>query len=218
MSCGVLIMAKAPRPGLVKTRLEPLLGRSGCVELQRELIRYTAGWVSSLAAPTWLAYAPEDAALELAELLPEGIRLFPQSSGDLGWRLRAATATVTGEHEGPLAVVGIDAPLLAPAHVDAASRTLVGGHDACLVPALDGGYSMIALARPDGRAFEIPARAWGGPEVLELTIGALRGANMTAVCLGPVGDLDTPADVTALLADPSCPPRIRDALRPRTTA
>jgi len=207
-------MAKAPRAGQVKTRLEPLLGRKGCAELQRELIRHTASWVSSLSAPTWLSYAPEDAGPELAALVPAGVRSFPQSRGDLGRRLRAAMTAVAAEHDGPLAVVGTDAPLLGPANLRAAGGALAAGYEACLAPALDGGYCMIALARPDARAFAISASAWGGPRVLELTIEALRRAGMSVACQAPVGDLDTPADAAALLADPSCPPQIRHALRP----
>lgn len=38
---GILVMAKAPRPGTVKTRLHPLLGPQRCAKLQAELIRHT---------------------------------------------------------------------------------------------------------------------------------------------------------------------------------
>jgi rSAM/selenodomain-associated transferase 1 len=215
----VLIMAKAPRPGQVKTRLEPLLGPGGCAELQRELIRHTAAWVGRLDGPAWLAHAPADARAELSQLVPDGMALLPQLGGDLGRRLRAAASAVgAARHDGPLAVIGADAPGLGPAHVDAAARVLAAGYDACLVPALDGGYAMIALARPELPAFGIPAAAWGGPDVLRLTLGALRGAGLRVICLDPVADLDTPADAAALCAHPACPPRVRQALQPGVAA
>lgn len=219
MSPGVLIMAKAPRAGQVKTRLEPLLGPGGCAELQRELIRHTAGWVARLTAPAWLAHAPADARAELAQLVPDGMVLLPQCGGDLGRRLRAAAAAVGASgHDGPLVVIGTDAPGLGPAHVEAAAEALAAGHDACLVPALDGGYAMIALGRWSVPAFGIPAAVWGGPDVLRLTLGVLRGAGLRATCLPPVGDLDTPPDAAALLARADCPTTIRAVLRPRVAA
>lgn len=209
---GVLIMAKAPRAGEVKTRLEPLLGPPGCAALQRELIRHTASWAPAVAARLWLAYAPADAEEELAGLVGEAVRLFAQEDGDLGRRLRAAVDVVGGEDRGPLAIVGTDSPRLGPDQVLAAWRQLDAGHDACLVPALDGGYSLIALARPTQVPFALPASEWSGPRVLELTIGALRGADLSTSQLPPVGDLDKPTDAAALLADPLCPPLIRAAL------
>ena len=199
---GVLIMAKAPRAGEVKTRLEPLLGPAGCAALQRELIRHTASWATAVATRVWLAYAPADAEEELAGLVPEAVRLFAQEDGDLGRRLRAAVDVVGGEDRGPLAILGTDAPLLGPEQVRGAWRALTDGGDACLAPALDGGYSLIALARPTRSAFVLPSPEWGGPRVLELTIAQLP----------PVGDLDPPTDAAALLADPLCPPSIRAAL------
>jgi len=113
-----------------------------------------------------------------------------------------------------LIVVGSDAPLLGPEHHAAARRALADGHDAFLVPALDGGYTLIALARPTPSAFAIDPAAWGGPDVHELTLNALQGAGLDAAVLAPVRDLDTPADALALLADPCCPPTVRAALQP----
>jgi len=215
---GILIMAKAPRPGQVNTRLEPLLEPEGCAALQRELIRHTARWAAMVAARVWLAYGPTGAGAELAELVPGSVRLFAQADGDLGRRLQHAVALVGREHSGPLAIVGTDAPLLGPAHAQAAWQALTDGHDACLVPALDGGYSMIALARASGMPFALPASAWGGPRVLALTLAALQDAGLSTVCLSPVSDLDTPADAATLLADPGCPPAIRAALQSQVPA
>ncbi len=44
-----------------------------------------------------------------------------------------------------------------------AEHALAVGHDACLVPTVDGGYALIALARPTPAAFDLPSEAWGGP-------------------------------------------------------
>jgi len=211
---SILMMARAPQAGEVKTRLEPRLGPDGCARLQAELIRHTAAWASDAASRAWLAFTPSHAGAEIAALVPDRVMLFPQTSGDLGARLEHATDRIFREQPGSLIVVGTDAPLLGPAQYEAAGRALADGHDACLVPALDGGYTLIALARPTPTAFAIDPAAWGGTDVHELTLNAFQDAGLDAAVLAPVGDLDTPADALALLADPCCPPGVRAALKP----
>lgn len=215
---GVLIMTKAPRPGQVKTRLEPLLGRDGCAELQRELIRHTAGWATAVADRVWVAYAPADAAAEIAELVPSEATLFAQAKGHLGRRLLHAVGTITDEFAGPLVVIGTDAPLLGASQMRDAFAMLADGYDACLVPALDGGYCLIALTRPSGLPFHLPPESWGGPRVLELTLNLLSGAGYRTARLSPVSDLDTPADVHSLLSTSGCPPPLRSVLGPSMLA
>ncbi len=211
-------MAKAPRPGSTKTRLEPLLGSEGCARLQTELVRHAAAWAAGCVRRPWLSFTPPDARAELAGLVPPAVRLFAQEPGDLGARLSRATEHVFRRHRGPLAVIGTDAPELGPAHLQFAEHTLAAGHDACLVPTLDGGYALIALARPTPAAFALAPSAWGGPDVLELTIRALHAAGLKCALLEPARDLDTPADARYVAADPRCPPVIRRLLRDRRAA
>lgn len=207
---SVLIMARAPRPGQAKTRLEPLLGAAGCARLQAALVRHTATWAAAIARRTWLAYAPPDARDELAALAPPATVLFAQRGRDLGARLAHAGGRAHGR--GSLTVIGTDAPLLGVEHVQTARRALRRGRDACLVGALDGGYALIALARPAPEAFQLPSDAWGGPDVLELTMRALDRAHLSYTLLDPVADLDTPSDALALREDSRCPPEVRAAL------
>ena len=218
MSAGILMMARAPRPGHVKTRLEPMLGPDGCARLQRELIRYTAGWGAQCSRRSWLAFTPADARGEVAALIPPGVRLFPQEGDDLGERLRDASELVFALHSGPWAVIGTDAPELSSVHVRLAERALASGRDVCLIPALDGGYALIALARPVPAAFDLPTEAWGGPGVLELTLAALDGAGCSWVLLEPVRDLDTPEDARYIAADPRCPAAVREVLKQSSAA
>lgn len=213
MSMGILIMARAPRSGEVKTRLEPLLGAEGCARLQSELIRHTAQWVAASARSPWLAFTPADAREEVARLVPPTVSLFAQEGQDLGERLRHATEVAFRADRGALAVIGTDAPELGPVHVRFAERALAEGHDACLIPTLDGGYALIALTRPTPQAFELPGRAWGGTDVLELTVSALQASGRSWELLEPVRDLDTPEDARYVSADPRCPETIRHALK-----
>lgn len=211
---AILILGRAPRPGACKTRLEPLLGPSGCAALQAALLRHTAAWASRSRRSAWIAFDPPDAGAEIARHVPASVRCFPQRGTDLGSRLRNAVAHVTAAHDGPVAVVGTDAPTVGIPHLEALEQALAHGADVSLLAAHDGGYAAIALARTTPEAFALPPAAWGGPDVLALTVAALRRARMSVATLPPVHDLDIPADAARLVADPACPVAIRDVLRP----
>jgi hypothetical protein len=208
-------MAKAPRPGSVKTRLEPMLGAEGCARLQAALIEAAAAWASE-AAPgrAWVAYGPDGAREEeLRPHLPGGVRSFPDCAGDLGDRLAAATSRVLNGCPEPLLVVGTDMPTLSRAHAREAEAVLRGGADVVFGPALDGGYWMVGLARPCPDLFELGG-AWGGPHVLErsLEIAAARG--LRAELLGAERDLDDASDARALAGHPRLPAPVAAALAP----
>jgi glycosyltransferase A (GT-A) superfamily protein (DUF2064 family) len=190
-----------------------MLGPDGCARLQSELTRHTAGWAARCTRQGWLAFTPPDAREEIAALTPPGLRLFPQEGDDLGERLRHASELVFALHSGPLAVIGTDAPELSPVHIRSAERALADGHGACLIPTFDGGYALIALTRPVRAAFGLPAHAWGGSKVLELTLAALDGAACSWVVLEPVRDLDTPEDSGYIAADPRCPAAVWEILK-----
>lgn len=209
---AVLIMAKAPRPGLVKTRLHPLLGPHGAAALQAVLIRHTAT-LAGAAAATFLAYDPPDAAPQMRRLVPASVTLFPQRGGNLGERMAAAAAHVNTATGGPVLVLGTDAPTLTEGILRHAGDLLGGEVDAVLGPALDGGYYLIGLARPTPAAFAIDPGLWSGNRVLAATLAALAGAGRRTRLLETLRDLDTPDDAAALRADPAVPATITTLLQ-----
>jgi len=208
-------MAKAPRPGTVKTRLEPLLGPEGCAALQAALIGTAARWARAAAAPggAYVAFAPADAEGELRDLVGPGVTLIPDASGDLGDRLAGATGRVMAARPGPLLVAGTDLPALAAEHARAALAALDGGADVCFGPAADGGYYLVGLRRPAPELFAL-GDAWGGPDVLERSLALARAGGLRTALLGEERDLDVPADARAALEDPRVPAEVARALRP----
>jgi uncharacterized protein len=208
----LLIMARAPVAGRTKTRLEPLLGPGGCARLQAALIRHTAALDDGTG---YLAHTPPDAADLIRPLVGPRMRLFPQAEGNLGERMADAVRRVGGDAAGPDApviVIGTDCPVLDRTRLDRAAAVLAEGHDVVLGPAHDGGYYLIGVARPDPRVFALPAGAWGGPRVAELTAEAVAGAGLSLGCLEPEHDLDTPSDVGRLVADPRAPTAVTEIL------
>ncbi|NUS53658.1 MAG: glycosyltransferase [Streptomycetaceae bacterium] len=213
-AAAALVMAKAPRPGTVKTRLHPLLGPAGCAALQAALIAHTTALTCGEGLPTFLAVDPPDQIAATRRLVPPGVRLFAQDAGHLGQRLTAAVREVFARHGGPLVVVGTDAPTLAPGLLRAAVTVLAGGADVALGPALDGGYYLIGLRAPHTRVFELDPRLWSGDRVLAATLALAERAGLAVELLTPLRDLDTPADAAAFLGDPALPAEIADRLRP----
>jgi len=213
---AALVMARAPVPGRCKTRLEPLLGPEGCARLQAGLVRRAAAWAHEVApGAAWLAFTPPDREDDLRALVPLGTRLIAQEGADLGERLTAASARVLAEHPGPLLIVGTDLPRLSARHAAAALSDLADGCEVSLGPALDGGWYLMGVRRPQPALFALPSDAWGGPEVWTLTIAAAETGRLPLGLLRAERDLDTPKDAQAMLADPMLPPDIAELLRPR---
>lgn len=206
-----MVLAKAPLPGLCKTRLEPLLGREGTARLQAALLRRAAAWAAEVGTP-YVAYTPHDAADDVAALAP-GARLVPQVDGDLGDRLAAAIAAVLEDHGGPVLLIGVDAPQLTAVHAEMALDDLRNGCGVTFGAATDGGYYLVGVNDRHDELFALPTEAWGGPDVLRLSLEAAAGAGLEFGMLRSERDLDEPDDVRALLADPMSPPDIVAVLR-----
>ncbi|MDJ0346586.1 TIGR04282 family arsenosugar biosynthesis glycosyltransferase [Streptomyces sp. H10-C2] len=210
---AVLVMAKAPRPGEVKTRLHPLLGPTGCAALQAALITHTVDLTTHHDLRTYLAFDPPDARDGLRALVPAEVRLLPQRGHHLGQRLAAAVDDVFAKHAGPLLVVGTDAPTLTGDLLTAALGALASGSDAVLGLALDGGYYLIGMNRPHTRLFALDPDLWSGNHVLAATLDLAHRQRLRTHLLPVLRDLDTPQDAAALLTDPLLPTSVADLLR-----
>ena len=201
----------APRPGLSLPRLEPLLGREGAARLHVALLRRAAAWAAGVGT-SYVAFAPHDAREEIAALAPSA-RLLEQPDGDVGTRLAGTFAAVFAEHEGPVLLAGIDAPQLGPAHAEMALGDLRGGCDVTFGAATDGGFYLVGLRERHDEVFDLPPEAWGGTNVLRLSLEGAARAGLEFGMLRSERDLDDPDDVRALLIDPLAPPDIVAALR-----
>lgn len=181
----IIVFARAPLAGQVKTRLIPRLGAEGAARLQRRLIR--------AAVRTARAVAPVELHVTRAHswLRGLGVPLRLQRGRDLGERMYHALC------RRPRAVlIGSDAPALRPADLCRALRWLRGGTDVVLAPAEDGGYALIAARRIDARVFE--GVRWGTDDVLARTLDNLRRCGARYRLLRTVWDVDRPEDLDRL--------------------
>jgi rSAM/selenodomain-associated transferase 1 len=190
---SVIVFAKAPLPGLAKTRLAPALGADGAAALAARMLVHTVGQaVAAGLGPVEICAAP-DAGHPLFERLARdhGVRLTVQGSGDLGERMHRAFERVLASGL-PALLIGTDAPALDATVLRQAAAALHDG-DAVFVPALDGGYVAVGLHRADLRWFS--GIAWSTPRVMQHTRERLAAAGQRWAELPPLADIDEPADL-----------------------
>lgn len=211
---AVLVMARAPRRGEVRRALEPLLGPDRCMALQAALIAQTLRWAHEAGGSVHVAHEPPDAADELRRLVGPDAALFPQNGEGVAARLADAAARVFTRHGGPLLIAWPDLPRLRPEHAAAALDDLRAGCDVALGPAIDGGFYLIGLARPQPGLFALPEEVWRGTDAMVLALAAIREGGLEVGVLRAERALHRPADVRAALADPLLAPELERVLPP----
>ena len=196
----LVVFAKAPQPGLAKTRLIPALGPEGAAALAGRLLDHALMQaLASSMGPVELCMspAPGDPAWETIRL-PDAVRCQAQGEGDLGERMARAVHRVTAEDGQPVLLMGSDCPALTAAVIREAARQLQT-HDAVLLPVADGGYVLIGLKSPCPELFT--AMPWSTSAVADETLQRLAALGLT-VWPGPLlHDIDEPADLCHLPPD-----------------
>ncbi|MEO8164680.1 MAG: TIGR04282 family arsenosugar biosynthesis glycosyltransferase [Betaproteobacteria bacterium] len=189
----VVIFAKAPQPGLAKTRLIPSLGAQGAADLAQRMLTHTLAQVLAAAVgPLELCVTPSamDAAWRGISV-PEGIFWSDQGEGDLGARMARAVQRVTSGGDAVL-LIGTDCPALAAAHLRRAARAL-RHFDATLIPTVDGGYVLLGLNRFDQSLFE--HIEWSTHRVAAATLKRLAQLGWTRQNNAMLRDIDEPDDL-----------------------
>ncbi|NKB56134.1 MAG: DUF2064 domain-containing protein [Alphaproteobacteria bacterium] len=166
MKKRLVIFAKAPRLGQVKSRLAADIGLVGALRFQAialdRMVRRLASnprWETLLAVTGGPFRWPMD------------VRRMEQPRGDLGQRM---DKVMRGFGPGPVVIVGSDVPDISPHHIDEAFRIL-GRRDAVFGPADDGGYWLVGLRRrPAHPALFAPVR-WSTEFALADTVANLKG-------------------------------------------
>src|SRR4029453_17512182 len=192
----VVVMAKYPSPGTVKTRLSAQIGATTACRLYAAFVGDLAERLTRAGLPVCWAVWPPDALF--ATLVPPGQRCIPQVAGDLGQRMEAAMRACRDVLPLPVIVLGADAPHLEPARLTEAAAALAGGADVVLGPATDGGYYLIGQTEPSPALFR--DIAWGSSEVLDATLTRAHAAGLRVHLLAPTFDVDDADGLAALRA------------------
>lgn len=196
----VLVFAKYPQPGAVKTRMVPPLTAEEAAAVHLASLLAVLDTARKLVnTGVVLQVTPDDQAGPLRALCGDRADdCWPQGDGDLGDRLKRATERAFDTGAQRLLLLGADSPTLTAGTLTAAFD-LLDQRDAVLGPCDDGGYFLLGLRRPAPSLFE--RIAWGGPDVAAQT---RRRAADTGVDLAelPAGyDLDRLEDLSRTLRD-----------------
>lgn len=197
-SVRILIFAKAPWPGLAKTRLIPVLGAAGAARLARQMLEQTLrnALVAALG-PVELCMTPGPAAPEWLDIpIPPGVMTSDQGTGDLGARLARAAHRCTTAGEAVL-LMGTDCPALTPPRLRAAA-TALQRVEAVLHPTADGGYALLGLTRTDPGLFS--DIAWSTATVAAVTLARLKERGWSVRVAARLHDIDQADDLKHLPA------------------
>ena len=192
----IAIFAKAPVPGMVKTRLIPALGEEGAAELARRMLEESWKAAKAVAvADAELCVDPEPASsLWLTHIPPDADLLSAQCRGDLGERLASAAERVIAGGQ-RVVLIGTDCPGLTTRRLTEACRELES-HDAVIHPTFDGGYALLGLNRFDASIFS--GIEWSTASVAAATLGRIRALGWSCHLGETLQDIDEPSDLEAL--------------------
>ncbi len=203
VTTALIIFAKAPIPGQVKTRLCPPLTPDEAATLHGSCVLDTlertarSAKTHALSCDRYLACAPAStlAFFKIMEARHK-VALLDQSGEDLGIRMSRAFEAVFAQGYRQVVLVGTDVPTL-PLDYYALALGLLASHDLVLGPARDGGYYLIGLKRLIADLFiSIP---WSTDRVCATTQHIAARLGLTTALLPEWRDLDTIDDLQALM-------------------
>jgi len=156
----LVVFAKAPRPGLVKTRMSPPFSLEECAALYQEMLidvlAATARYCARLEFEPVVAFHPPDAVHEVIGHAPPGFRFQAQRGDGLGDRMSNAAAEAAAAGARTVLIRGSDSPALPFECFEEALDRLDRGDDVVLTPDQGGGYALIGMKQIEHRLFEIP--------------------------------------------------------------
>jgi rSAM/selenodomain-associated transferase 1 len=198
---ALVVMAKAPREGEIKTRLSGALSPEEVRRLYVAFLGDTFALMEDVKderenLALALCYTPEGEEEAFEEVEREGSLMILQRGESLGERLTNCFADLFALGFESIVVIGADSPTLPGEYVFDAFECFETDDDVVIGPTEDGGYYLVGMRKLHGRIFEdIP---WGTGGALNATIERAREAELNLVLLPEWRDVDTPEDFQRL--------------------
>ncbi|HEV2985112.1 MAG TPA: TIGR04282 family arsenosugar biosynthesis glycosyltransferase [Vicinamibacterales bacterium] len=207
----LVIMAKAPRPGAVKTRLEPGLSAEAVTGFYRCLLDDTLALARSLRDVEVAIMCPHSDVNELRRLAGGQANVVAQKGEGLAAGLSSVFAHFAGSHQRRIIAFNSDSPHLPRSVLEAAFETLAG-HDIVVGPTHDGGYYLVGAKASHPRLFA--GDGMGTNSALERLLSRAQALELSVAFADSFYDIDVADDLTRLAEDL----RLAPARAPRTAA
>ena len=188
----LIVYARVPELGKVKTRLAAILGEPAALQAYRQILEQVVRQMSRATdVAKELCVAGVDVAGECADLSRRyGLSLGQQASGNLGVRM-CESFRIALQHYSRVVLIGSDCPLLDEARIRWAFAEL-DRHPAVFVPVEDGGYALIGLSRLIPELFADVA--WSTNTVMSVSREKLRQLGLSWSESEVLWDIDEPVD------------------------
>ena len=194
----LVIMAKAPRSGAVKTRLAPSLSLNAVVAFYCCLLDDTLALARSLGDVEVAIMCPDSDVDELAQLADNKASVVAQKGEGLAAGLTSVFAHFTREHQRRIIAFNSDSPHLPRSVLEDAFETLAA-HDVVVGPTHDGGYYLVGAKASHPTLF---ARdGMGTSSALERLLSRVRALELSLGFIDPFYDIDVSDDLTRLAAE-----------------
>jgi rSAM/selenodomain-associated transferase 1 len=194
----LVVMAKAPRPGMVKTRLAQSLPVEAVTELYRCLLDDTMALARSLATVEVAIMCPASDVDELTRLTRGVAGVMAQKGDGLAAALTSVFAQFANGGRQRVVAFNSDSPHL-PASVLASAFEALNGHDVVVGPTQDGGYYLVGAKAAHAALFD--GDGMGTKSALEALLARARGLQLSVGFTDPFYDIDVASDLTRLAAE-----------------
>ena len=211
MSCVLVIMAKAPKPGMVKTRLAQNLPPPSITELYRCLLADTMALARSLGNVEVAIMCPASDVDELVCLAGDGVRVVAQTGEGLAAGLTSVFACFAAAGHRRIIAFNSDSPHL-PASVLENAFEALGAYDVVVGPTHDGGYYMVGARAVHPGLFN--GDRMGTSNAFETLLARTQALGLSLRFADPFYDIDMASDLIRLDAEL----RLAPARAPRTAA
>jgi len=210
----LVIMAKAPRPGAVKTRLAPCLSPAAVTDFYCCLMDDTLALARSLGDVEVAIMCPDTDVSELAQLAGSEASVVAQKGEGLAAGLASVFAHFAEDHQRRTIAFNSDSPHLPRSVLEDAFETLAG-HDVVVGPTLDGGYYLVGAKASHPTLFA--GDGMGTSSAFERLLSRARTLELSVGFTDPFWDIDVTDDLTRLAAElrnaPAKAPRTAEWLK-----
>ena len=195
---ALIVFAKRPEPGAVKTRLTATLTPEEAARLYEAFLRDALSQYQGLDVDVRLYFSPPVEAIPEG-LIPEGVSVHGQQGPGLGARMKIAFVESFAEGYERLVIIGTDHPTLPTAFIEQAFEALEQPFSICVGPSDDGGYYLLGMNDFYPEVFH--DMRYSHADVFEQTLERAGRTAAHLTLLPPWYDVDTPDTLRRLVAD-----------------